>query len=88
MSTLEVTLFGTLSVQVGGTPLAQLPSGKIKHLLAYLLLNRHTVHPREQLAGLFWGDEGDQRARHCPTTPPSPRCRLVPTRRRPTSAAR
>lgn len=68
MSTLEVTLFGTLSVQVGGTPLAQLPSGKIKHLLAYLLLNRHTVHPREQLAGLFWGDEGDQRARHCLNT--------------------
>lgn len=68
MSTLEVTLFGTLSVRRVDAPLPQFPSGKIKQLFAFLLLNRHAVHPREQLAGLFWGDEADQRARHCLNT--------------------
>src|SRR5437764_7571625 len=68
MNTLEITLFGTLSVRCTDAPLLQFPSGKIKHLFAYLLLNRHAVHPREQLAGLFWGDEADQRARHCLNT--------------------
>mgnify|MGYP001350331172 CR=1 FL=1 len=68
MNTLEITLFGALSVQSADAPLTQFPSGKIKHLFAYLLLNRHAVHPREQLAGLFWGDENDHRARHCLNT--------------------
>ncbi len=67
-STLEIALFGRLSVQSAGRSLPQFPSGKVKHLFVYLLLNRHAVHPREQLAGLFWGDEDDQRARHCLNT--------------------
>ncbi len=68
MGTLQITLFGSLSVQSTDHPLTQFPSGKVKHLFAYLLLNRHTVHPREHLAGLFWGDEDDHRARHCLNT--------------------
>jgi DNA-binding SARP family transcriptional activator len=68
MGKLEITLFGTLSVQSAGDAQMQFPSGKVKHLFAYLLLNRHTIHPRERLAGLFWGDEDDHRARHCLNT--------------------
>ncbi|MGI8856158.1 MAG: AfsR/SARP family transcriptional regulator [Thermomicrobiales bacterium] len=68
MGTMEITLFGTLGVQSAGNPHIQFPSGKVKHLFAYLLLNRHTIHPRERLAGLFWGDEDDHRARHCLNT--------------------
>jgi DNA-binding SARP family transcriptional activator len=68
MGRLEITLFGTLGVQGAGDAQMQFPSGKVKHLFAYLLLNRHTIHPRERLAGLFWGDEDDHRARHCLNT--------------------
>jgi DNA-binding SARP family transcriptional activator len=68
MERLEITLFGTLGVQSAGDAQMQFPSGKVKHLFAYLLLNRHTIHPRERLAGLFWGDEDDHRARHCLNT--------------------
>lgn len=68
MNRLEITLFGALRVQKADEPLSQFPRGKIKHLFAYLLLNRHAVHPREQLAGLFWGEEDDHRARHCLNT--------------------
>lgn len=67
-STLEIALFGSLSVQSADRLLTQFPSGKVKNLFVYLLLNRHAVHPREQLAGLFWGDEDDHRARHCLNT--------------------
>jgi DNA-binding SARP family transcriptional activator len=68
MGRLEITLFGTLGIQSASDPQMQFPSGKVKHLFAYLLLNRHTIHPRERLAGLFWGDEDDHRARHCLNT--------------------
>src|ERR1700709_2549213 len=68
MGTLEITLFGTLDVQRAGDTHALFLSGKVKQLFAYLLLNRHTNHPREHLAGLFWGDEDDRRARHCLNT--------------------
>ncbi len=33
-------------------------------LLAYLLLHPHSIHSREKLATLFWGDFSDQQARH------------------------
>jgi DNA-binding SARP family transcriptional activator len=68
MATLTVTLFGALRLRWGEEPSTQVPSGKIRNLLAYLLLNRHTTHAREHLAGLFWGDQEDQKARHCLNT--------------------
>jgi DNA-binding SARP family transcriptional activator len=68
MASLTVTLFGALRLQWGDEPSTQVPSGKIRNLLAYLLLNRHTTHAREHLAGLFWGDQEDQKARHCLNT--------------------
>ncbi len=68
MAALEIRLFGALSLLSDGQPLTRLPSRRGNELLAYLLLNRHTLHARERLAGLFWGDSDDQKARHCLNT--------------------
>ncbi|MBV9282651.1 MAG: bacterial transcriptional activator domain-containing protein [Chloroflexi bacterium] len=68
MSTLEIRLFGTLSLARGGEPLARFPSKRLKNLLCYLLLNRDTRQPRERVAGLFWCEVDDRRARHCLNT--------------------
>jgi DNA-binding SARP family transcriptional activator len=64
VSTLRIRLFGTLDLERDGQSLARFPSRKVRELFAYLVLNRHTSHPREHLAGLFWGDSDDERARH------------------------
>lgn len=68
MSTLEIQLFGTLSLQRDGSPLPRFPSKRVKDLLSYLLLNRETAHPRDQLAGIFWGEVEEHKARHCLNT--------------------
>ncbi len=68
MGMLEIGLFGTPTLQRDGQPLARFPSRKVRDLLAYLLVNRHVPHPREQLAGVFWGDWDDRKARHCLNT--------------------
>ncbi len=68
MAALEIQLFGALSLLSDGKPLIRLPSRRGNELLAYLLLNRHTLHARARLAGLFWGDSDDQKARHCLNT--------------------
>jgi DNA-binding SARP family transcriptional activator len=68
MTTLEIRVFGTLVMERDGQPLDRFPSRQVKGLLSYLLLNRDTLHPREHLAGLFWGDLDDRRARHCLNT--------------------
>ena len=64
VSTLRITLFGSLHLERDGQPLDRFPSRKVRDLFAYLVLNRHTSHPREVLAGLLWGDADDDRARH------------------------
>jgi DNA-binding SARP family transcriptional activator len=64
VSTLRIRLFGTLDLERDEQSLARFPSRKARELFAYLVLNRHTSHPREHLAGLFWGDSDDERARH------------------------
>ena len=68
MSTLEIKLFGTLSLERAGQPLPHFPSRQVKDLLAYLLLNRHSPHAREHLAGMFWSECDGDRARHCLNT--------------------
>ena len=69
MSSLRVFLFGGFQIAHDGDPT---PNNKmtrgVKALLAYLLLFRHRVHPREVLAGLFWGDHSEERARSCLST--------------------
>jgi DNA-binding SARP family transcriptional activator len=68
MATLEIRLLGALSVQRDGVALPRFPSRRAGDLLCYLLLARGALCPREQLAGLFWGDHAEARARHCLNT--------------------
>ncbi len=59
---LEFRLFGQFDVRVNGQPLT-IPSRLAQSLLAYLLVNRTTQHRRERLAGLFWPDTSETKAR-------------------------
>lgn len=68
MASLDIRLFGALRVGRDGRPLERLPGKRVKDLLAYLLLTRDTVHARDHLAGIFWGDQEESRARHCLNT--------------------
>lgn len=43
-------------------------TSKVCTLLAYLLLQRHRSHHREVLAGLFWGEYPQDKARSCLST--------------------
>ena len=65
MSSLKIFLFGHMRVVHSNLfPTAKLTrTGRL--LLAYLLLQRGHSHPRELLAGCFWGDYSQQRARRC-----------------------
>lgn len=58
MTRLKIRLFGQVSVQHDGEPLAGL-STKTLELLCYLLLHRERGHTREALAGLLWPDAAD-----------------------------
>ncbi|MEZ4771325.1 MAG: hypothetical protein R2844_23265 [Caldilineales bacterium] len=40
----------------------------VQALLAYLVLHRDRAHPREAVAGLFWGDSTDRQARNALST--------------------
>jgi DNA-binding SARP family transcriptional activator len=64
VSTLRIRLFGSMEIERDGKPLARFPSRKVRDLFAYLALNRQSTHSREHLAGLFWGESDDDRARH------------------------
>jgi DNA-binding SARP family transcriptional activator len=64
VSTLRIKLFGPLEIECEGQLLPRFPSRKVRDLFAYLVLQRRTAHSREHLAGLFWGDSDEERARH------------------------
>ena len=68
MDTLQVHLFGVVRVLRGEqhTEL-QLPK-KLQALFSYLLLNRSRTHSRNTLAGIFWGEQSQKRARECLNT--------------------
>jgi len=68
MSVLEISLFGSLRVIDCGSREEIKLTHTIGHLLAYLLLERHRMHPREALAGLFWAEYNQERARSCLNT--------------------
>jgi DNA-binding SARP family transcriptional activator len=68
MSTLQIRLFGTLTLDREGQQLAPFPTQSVKHLLSYILLHRHVLHTREYLANLLWLDRDSHRARHCLNT--------------------
>jgi predicted ATPase/DNA-binding SARP family transcriptional activator len=60
--TLKLTLFGSPEVSLGATPLTGFRSAKTQALLYYLAATGRP-QPRTNLAGLFWGDVGDDYAR-------------------------
>jgi DNA-binding SARP family transcriptional activator len=64
VSTLKIRLFGSLDLERDGQTLPRFPSRKVRELFTYLTLNREVAHSREHLAGLFWGDFDDEKARH------------------------
>ena len=59
---LEVRLLGAFSIKSGKENIA-LPSRAAQSLFAYLILNAGTPRRREKLAGLFWPDSTEERAR-------------------------
>src|ERR1051326_4082908 len=59
---LRARLFGVLSVEAEGRPVPPIPGFRARSLFAYLLVHPGP-HPRVRLAGLFWPDVPDTRAR-------------------------
>ena len=62
--TLRIKLFGSLELERDSRLLPRFASRKSGELFAYLALNRKATHTREHLAGIFWGESADERARH------------------------
>ena len=79
MSTLHIRLFGRVQVSHNNWKTEVNITRVIQGLLAYLLLQRHRTHSREELAALFWGEQNQERARGClNTTLWRLRCALEP----------
>lgn len=66
MSTLEISLFGSVQVHRNGHEVKLTRISQT--LLAYLMLYRHRPHHRDTLANLLWGDRSEDRARSCLST--------------------
>ena len=63
MTSLQLYFLGSLEMRSGGQQLPKPPTANSQSLLAYLVLHRHQIQPRGRLAGLFWGDRSDRKAR-------------------------
>ena len=63
MGTLEISLLGGFQLRRDGSPLEPVALRAGRSLLAYLVLNRERAHTRDLLAGTFWPDLPDARAR-------------------------
>lgn len=63
MERLEIRLLGGFQLGRDGRPLEQLPLRAARSLFAYLVLNRERSHTRDLLAGTFWPDFDESRAR-------------------------
>jgi len=63
MSILQLVLFGNMRVTHNNWLTEVIMTREIQALLAYLLLQRQKVHSREVLAGLFWGENSQEKAR-------------------------
>lgn len=68
MSSLQISLMGVVRVNYQGLPAENSMGRAVKALLGYLTIFRHRFHAREVLAGLFWGDSSEKRARSCLST--------------------
>ena len=68
MPALRIHLFGTVQVWHDGRPQNAPLIHAVQSLLAWLLLQRRKTHARETVAGLFWGEHDEARARSCLST--------------------
>jgi len=59
---LEVKLIGTFDIQCDGKPVT-ISSRAAQSLFAYLIINAGISHRREKLAGMFWPDVSEEKAR-------------------------
>lgn len=64
MPRFSVSLFGSGRIACDGSGVpSRVPTSALA-LMGYLTVNRHRLHRREALAGMFWGDMPEERARH------------------------
>ena len=59
---LEVRLIGKFAIECDGKPVT-ISSRAAQSLFAYLILNAGISYRREKLAGLFWPDATEEKAR-------------------------
>lgn len=64
MSHVSLTLLGGFDARLSSGVSMRLPTRKGQALLAYLALRAGTMHSREKLASLLWGETGEEQARH------------------------
>lgn len=65
---LSVELFGFVEVHVDDVPIQKHPSRSLLSLLAYLIIYRERIHPRESLAETFWSEHNRAQSRKCLNT--------------------
>jgi ABC-type oligopeptide transport system substrate-binding subunit/DNA-binding SARP family transcriptional activator len=63
MPALQLFLLGPLDIRFDDQQAPKPPTLKSQSLLAYLATHRHQPQPRERLAGLFWGERTERKAR-------------------------
>ena len=63
MGILQVELFGSVRVTHNNWLTEETLTRELQSLLAYLLLQRYRVHSRDVLAGIFWGEQSQEKAR-------------------------
>jgi DNA-binding SARP family transcriptional activator len=68
MGILQVALLGGVHVTHDNWLTQAKLTREIQALLAYLLLQRHRAHPREILAGIFWSEHSQEKARRALNT--------------------
>lgn len=56
MASLQVHVFGKLSLQHGEVRVETFPTRRVEELLGFLILSPHTRHPREKLIDTLWPD--------------------------------
>ncbi len=62
MGVLSITLFGSLTASLDGRAIDQFEYNKVRALLAYLVTESASPHPRDALAGLLWPDQSQTAA--------------------------
>jgi predicted ATPase/DNA-binding SARP family transcriptional activator len=64
MGHVTISLLGTVQILRDGRPVSNQVYAKVVGLLAYLSVEADRPHTRAFLAGLFWPEQSDERARH------------------------